>query len=137
MDSCKVLCGSKRSYAFFGAYDFGYAHFFILRRGRGLTMIIGILGAFFIIVINLIGAALMARACAEKGYDSEAHVMAACFWLGIFGYLYAICLPDKVIHKQNEILRKELTEYRYQTAGYNQQMPNNVQRVRSDDLPDL
>ncbi len=24
----KVLCGSKRSYAFFGAYDFGCAHFF-------------------------------------------------------------------------------------------------------------
>ncbi len=48
-----------------------------------------------ILCINLYGAYLMSKAAADKGYGPEAHIMALCFWLGIFGYLYALSLPDK------------------------------------------
>lgn len=92
-----------------------------------------VIGAIIAIIINLIGASMMASAAREKGYDSDAHVMAACFWLGIFGYLYAICLPDKILREQNKLLGT--------LARQNDSMRKSMtaQRIRksSDDLPDL
>lgn len=96
--------------------------------GEYLTGII--IGAIIGIILNLIGASMMSSATREKGYDSEAHVFAACFFLGIFGYLYAICLPDKKLRKQNEaILSQNEAIRRGQTAM--------KARRPSDDLPDL
>ena len=41
------------------------------------------------------------KCAAEKGYTDDL-IWAKCFWLGIFGYLYVIDLPDKRLQKQNE-----------------------------------
>lgn len=75
------------------------------------------------IVIGLIAAAFMANAAADKGYGPEAHIMAICFWLGIFGYLYTICLPDKKLQNQNDRILRALEKQQ--------------QSVYSDELPDL
>ena len=37
-----------------------------------------------------------------KGHGKEAHAFAACFWLGIIGYLYVVSLPDKIVQDQNQ-----------------------------------
>ena len=77
-----------------------------------------VIGGIVILFINLLGSDLMAKAAKEKGYDSRAHVFIACFFLGIAGYLYAICLPDKVqrdmVDKIKEQLEEE-SENRYDT----------------------
>ena len=75
------------------------------------------------IVIGVIGAYLMSKSAAEKGYGPEAHIMAICFWLGIYGYFYALSLPDKKLQRQNESINNELKNQR--------------QEVISDELPDL
>lgn len=62
------------------------------------------------IAINAYCAYLMKNATVMKGYGDDMHIWAICFWLGIFGYLYALCLPDKVQQAQNqqiiELLKK-------------------------------
>lgn len=40
--------------------------------------------------VNAVGAFFMRNAAIEKGYGDDIHAWAACFWLGIFGYLYVI-----------------------------------------------
>ena len=89
-----------------------------------------VIGGIIAIVINLIGASMMAEAAGEKGYGPEAHVFVACFFLGIFGYLYAICLPDKILREQNDAILRQ-NELIKRGAS--------VQKTRkpSDDLPDL
>lgn len=82
-----------------------------------------IIPAIVCIIICVIGASLMASAAAEKGYGPEYHIMAKCFWLGILGYLYTICLPDKTLQKQNEMIKKDLIQKEQKTV--------------SDELPDL
>lgn len=54
------------------------------------------------IVVNFIGATLMSNAAVMKGHGPEAHVFAACFWLGIIGCIYVAALPDKIIQSQNQ-----------------------------------
>jgi hypothetical protein len=54
------------------------------------------------IIINSIGASLMRKSAILKGYGDESHVFAICFWLGIFGYLYVISLPDLIAQNQNQ-----------------------------------
>jgi hypothetical protein len=44
----------------------------------------------------------MRNAAIEKGYGDDIHAWAVCFWLGIFGYLYIIALPDKIQQSQNQ-----------------------------------
>ena len=52
--------------------------------------------------VNAVGAFFMRNAAIEKGYGDDIHAWAACFWLGIFGYLYVIALPDKILQSQNQ-----------------------------------
>ena len=54
------------------------------------------------LIISAIVASYMNQAAKLKGYDREANAFSICFWLGIFGCLYVIALPDKRIQKQNE-----------------------------------
>ena len=54
------------------------------------------------LLANAIGAYLMKGAAIQKGYGEDIHVWAICFFLGIFGYLYIIALPDKVVQSQNQ-----------------------------------
>lgn len=44
----------------------------------------------------------MSEVAAMKGYGDEVHAWAWCFWLGIFGYIYVLSLPDKVTQEQNQ-----------------------------------
>ncbi len=62
----------------------------------GLVITIAVL-----LMINLIIAGIMASTAQRKGYGDEVHAFAACFFLGIFGALYVIALPDKVVQEQN------------------------------------
>ena len=55
-----------------------------------------------VLCINAIGAALMKNAAILKGYGEDLHAWAICFFLGIFGYLYIIALPDKVLQEQKD-----------------------------------
>lgn len=63
------------------------------------------------LVIQAIGAVLMSKAAIAKGYGENDHIWAICFFLGVFGYLYVVALPDKVTQSQNqkiiELLQKE------------------------------
>lgn len=52
--------------------------------------------------LNAVGAFFMRNAAIEKGYGDDIHAWAVCFWLGIFGYLYVIALPDKILQSQNQ-----------------------------------
>lgn len=61
-----------------------------------------IIGLPVLAVVNAILAALMNKAAVLKGYGEDYHIWAACFWLGIFGCLYAIALPDKIAQNQNQ-----------------------------------
>lgn len=50
----------------------------------------------------------MSNVAAMKGYGKEIHAWAWCFWLGIFGYIYVLSLPDKVTQSQNQQIIKLL-----------------------------
>lgn len=56
----------------------------------------------------------MSEVAAMKGYGDEVHAWAWCFWLGIFGYIYVLSLPDKVTQEQNqriiELLEKNMED---------------------------
>ncbi len=67
------------------------------------------LGAFIGLIISLFGASLMEKAAREKGY-TDIHAFALCFWLGIFGYMYIIALPDRYLEKQVEELTDVIKE---------------------------
>lgn len=54
------------------------------------------------LIIDAIGALFMRNAAILKGYGDDDHIWAICFWLGIFGYLYVIALPDKITQSQNQ-----------------------------------
>lgn len=86
-------------------------------------MFFGWMIIIFCIIAQLIGANLMAKAASEKGYGPEAHILAICFWLGVFGYLYTLSLPDKLMREELSTIRKELIN-RNMKAGF-------------DELPDL
>ena len=45
----------------------------------------------------------------DKGYDSDAHAFAMCFWLGIFGYIYVACLPDLKLQQLQDISEAIIT----------------------------
>lgn len=67
-----------------------------------------------IFVANLVLAYKMSEVAAMKGYGDEVHAWAWCFWLGIFGYIYVLSLPDKVTQEQNqriiELLEKNMED---------------------------
>ncbi|MDO4608607.1 MAG: hypothetical protein Q4B40_05400 [Clostridia bacterium] len=69
-----------------------------------------VLSVIIYVIISALCASLMRNAAIQKGYGDDIHAWAVCFWLGIFGYLYIIALPDKIAQSQNqqiiETLRK-------------------------------
>ena len=62
-------------------------------------MTVIIIGLLALAIVNAIGATLMKKAAVLKGYGEDYHIWAACFWLGGFGYLYTIALPDKIAQR--------------------------------------
>lgn len=54
------------------------------------------------LIIGFIIGRMMENAAADKGYGTEAHAFAMCFWLGIIGCIYVAALPDKIQQKQNQ-----------------------------------
>lgn len=69
-----------------------------------------VIGVMVYILVNAIGASLMRNVAIEKGYGDTYHVWAICFWLGIFGYLYVIAMPDKIQQSQNQQILEALKE---------------------------
>lgn len=61
-----------------------------------------ILAVVVAVCVNALGAFFMRNVAIEKGYGDDIHAWAVCFWLGIFGYLYVIALPDKILQSQNQ-----------------------------------
>lgn len=55
-----------------------------------------------LLIINGFCACLMKESAVMKGYGEDKHIWAICFWCGVFGYLYAISLPDKIQQSQNQ-----------------------------------
>jgi hypothetical protein len=55
-----------------------------------------------LLVFQAIFAACMNQVATDKGYDSEAHAFAMCFFFGIMGGLYVNALPDKNLRAQND-----------------------------------
>ncbi len=69
-----------------------------------------LIAVIVVLIIQAIGASLMSKAAIAKGYGEDDHIGIICFFLGIFGYLYVIALPDKIIQSQAqqiiELLKK-------------------------------
>ena len=85
------------------------------RRKNMEQLIIFIYGVIIaIFVANIVLAYKMSEVAAMKGYGDEVHAWAWCFWLGIFGYIYVLSLPDKVTQEQNqriiELLEKNMED---------------------------
>lgn len=54
------------------------------------------------LIIGFVIGRMMENVAADKGYGTEAHAFAMCFWLGIIGCIYVAALPDKIQQKQNQ-----------------------------------
>ncbi len=67
----------------------------------GITSVLcDLIIAIIYIVIICIIASKMCEIARLKGYDpAEKHIFALCFWLGIFGILYVLGLPDMKLRK--------------------------------------
>lgn len=61
------------------------------------------------LIIGFVIGKMMENAAADKGYGTEAHTFAMCFWLGIIGCIYVAALPDKIQQKQNQKIIELLT----------------------------
>ena len=77
-----------------------------------------------ILVLLILAAKKMKNLVEDKGYNSrELHVFAWCFWFPIFGYLYAIALPDLTLQKQNkeiiDLMKDQSTQQRLQNHTEN------------------
>lgn len=64
------------------------------------------------LVIGYIIGKKMENVATEKGYGTEAHAFAMCFWLGIIGCIYVAALPDKIQQNQNQQIIELLKEMR-------------------------
>ncbi len=64
----------------------------------------GILILFVVVILSIqaIGASFMVKAAIAKGYGGNDNIWIISFFLGIFGYLYVIALPDKIVQSQNQ-----------------------------------
>lgn len=74
-----------------------------------------ILSVVIAIVIQAIFATFMKKVAVRKGYGDDIHAWAMCFWLGLFGGIYIIALPDLILQSQNqriiELLKESRKEY--------------------------
>lgn len=62
------------------------------------------------LVIGFIIGRMMENVAADKGYGTEAHAFAMCFWLGVIGCIYVAALPDKIQQEQNQQIIQLLSE---------------------------
>lgn len=86
--------------------------------------IIYILIALPIFIISAIISSLMAESAAMKGYDpDEMHIFAICFFLGIFGCLYVLSLPDKIVQQQNKEIIELLKAQQINKDTENDELP--------------
>ncbi|MCI6021999.1 MAG: hypothetical protein MRZ64_09960 [[Bacteroides] pectinophilus] len=70
---------------------------------------------FFIIVcvvIAVVKAYLMDDAAIRKGYEGQVHAWAISFWLGIFGDIYILALPDLFERRNQEKLLNAIEKNR-------------------------
>ncbi len=70
----------------------------------------GIIIILIVLVIHFVASSLMRSVAIQKGYGDDIHAWAVCFWLGLFGYLYVIALPDKILQSQNQQIIELLKE---------------------------
>ena len=61
-----------------------------------------VLSVVVLLVFQMIFAAFMNQVAMDKGYGSEAHALAICFFFGIMGGIYVNALPDKNLKAQND-----------------------------------
>ena len=59
----------------------------------GLIVFSSIIFVVVFLFINYIIAKSFEEIAFDKGYDSDAHAFAMCFWLGIIGYIYVAAMP--------------------------------------------
>ena len=52
-------------------------------------------------VIKYIVAKKFEKIAFMKGYGTQIHSFAMCFWLGIVGYIYVLALPDLTLTNSN------------------------------------
>lgn len=64
-----------------------------------------------VLVVNVIFAIFMRNVAFSKGYNDDVHAFAMCLWLGIFGGIYVISLPDLVARKNQEEIIARLRGY--------------------------
>ena len=77
-----------------------------MRGAEGTFAVIGI-WLFIIVIIVLIRdftAVIMCDVAKKKGYVNNTHIFAICFFLGIFGCIYTLALPDLTARKNQEII---------------------------------
>ena len=76
---------------------------FLLILSYLLYFLILIISTAVVILIKALIDKKIASTVEKKGYTlQETHAWAMCFWLGIFGYIYVIALPDRTVQQQNE-----------------------------------
>lgn len=73
-----------------------------------LVVLGGIVAAYFI--INLILAHFFKQVAYAKGFDDKCHAWALVFWLGLFGCLYVVALPDLNARKVSADLLAQMKE---------------------------
>ena len=93
--------------------------------------------AIIILAVLLFGAAKMQYAAEQKGYGPEYHIMGICFWLGLFGYLYVIALPDRKSRAAIEELSKIDDQLRINMDTIIEKMNQTDNAAFPDELPDL
>ncbi len=98
-----------------------------------MIWIISIVGIVYFFA-TIICAGLMASTAKIKGYDEEEmHLWAWCFWLGIFGYMYVLSLPDKILQSQNQ----QIIEQNQKIIELLKNNSVNKSVVDNDELPEL
>lgn len=81
-----------------------------------LYILIIVISTAVVILIKALIDRKIASTVEKKGYTlQETHAWAMCFWLGMFGYIYVIALPDRTVQRQNEeiisLLRANRSNY--------------------------
>jgi hypothetical protein len=110
---------------------------------------IAVVAIIIFIVVDIIGACLMAKAAGDKGYSSESAGI-ICFFLGIFGYLYVVALPDlnaRSLQRQildaltdgekNSVVKNYKTQKSISETGGGQRANTASDNANSDALPEL
>lgn len=93
------------------------------------------IGAIIMLIVNLVVASYMQDVAFTKGYDTNAHAFAMCFWLGIIGVLYVIALPDLVARANQERIIEQQEKMIKCLCG--EANINTTESVVDDELPPL